>query len=143
MSSGVSPAMATAAKRPLRVLVVDDHPLIREAVRKTLEDHPKFEVVGEASDGAQAVERAGKLKPDVVILDVSMPVMNGFEAARRIKTIAPEAAIVILSANADQGFVDEAKNLGIRAYVAKTKAGDALVEAIIAAVKGDDFYVLQ
>jgi DNA-binding NarL/FixJ family response regulator len=82
------------------------------------------------------------LKPDVVVLNVTMPVLNGFEAARKIKESVPESAIVILSSNADQRFVEEAKKIGVRAYVAKTKAGEALVKAIEAAVRGEDFVVL-
>ena len=83
------------------------------------------------------------IQPDVVVLNVTMPVMNGFEAARQIKTGAPKTAIVILSANTDRAFIDEAKKIGIRAFVAKTKAGEALVKAIEAAIKGDDFYIID
>jgi DNA-binding NarL/FixJ family response regulator len=128
--------------RKVRILIADDHPVIRKAVRATLQVHPHFEVCGEAMDGAQAVEETKKLKPDVVVLNVTMPVMNGFEAARRIRTIKPESAIVILSSDADQRFVDEAKKLGVRAYVAKTKAGEALIKAVEAAIRGEDFVVL-
>jgi DNA-binding NarL/FixJ family response regulator len=128
--------------RKVRILIADDHPVIRKAVRATLQVHPHFEVCGEAMDGAQAVEETKKLNPDVVVLNVTMPVMNGFEAARRIRTIKPESAIVILSSDADQRFVDEAKKLGVRAYVAKTKAGEALIKAVEAAIRGEDFVVL-
>jgi len=79
------------------------------------------------------------LKPDVVVLNVNMPVLNGFEAAREIKAALPQSAIVILSQHADKHFVEEAKKLGVRAYVAKTKAGEALIKAIEAAVLGKDF----
>jgi DNA-binding NarL/FixJ family response regulator len=128
--------------RTVRILIADDHPVVRRAVRSTLEVHPHFEVCGEALDGAQAVEETKKLNPDVIVLNVTMPVMNGFEAARRIRTIKPESAIVILSSNADQRFVEEAKKIGVRAYVAKTKAGEALVKAVEAAIRGEDFVVL-
>jgi len=83
------------------------------------------------------------LKPDVVVLNVSMPVMNGFEAAREIKTILPESAIVILSQNADRHFIEEAKKLGVRAFVAKTKAGEALIKAVERAVQGEDFFFVE
>jgi DNA-binding NarL/FixJ family response regulator len=72
-----------------------------------------------------------------------MPVLNGFEAAREIKIILPETAIVILSSHADQGFVEAAKKIGVRSYIAKSKAGEALVTAIEAAVKGDDFVLVE
>src|ERR1700733_10094883 len=125
--------------RKVRVLIADDHPVIRSMVRSTLQLHPNFEVCGEAVDGAQAIEEAKKLKPDVMVLNVSMSVLNGFEAAREIKATLPQSAIVILSSNTDQQFVKEAKEIGIRAYVAKTKAGEALVKAVEAAVRGEDF----
>jgi DNA-binding NarL/FixJ family response regulator len=71
--------------RRVRVLIADDHPIIRRAVRSVLQTHPHFEVCGEATDGAQAIQEAKKLKPDVIVLNVTMPVLNGFEAAREIK----------------------------------------------------------
>lgn len=129
--------------RRVRVLIADDHPVIRGMVRSTLQQHPKFEVCGEAADGAQAVEEAKKLKPDVVVLNVSMPVLNGFEAAREIRATLPKSAIVILSSHADERFVREAKEIGVRAYVAKTKAGEALVQAVEAAVLGEDFVLVK
>src|ERR1700729_1050951 len=107
--------------RKVRVLIADDYPSIRQAVRSILEKHPRFEVCGEAEDGAEAIEEAKKLKPDAVVLNVTMPVLNGFEAAREIKATLPETAIMILSANADACFVEEAKKIGVRAYVSKTK----------------------
>lgn len=104
--------------------------------------HPEFEICGEAENGGQAVKQAKDLKPDVVILNITMPVLNGFEAAREIRTTLPESAIVILSTHTDQRFVEEAKKLGARAFVAKTKAGEALVKAVEAAVMGEDFVLL-
>jgi len=82
------------------------------------------------------------MKPDVVILNITMPVKYGFEAAQEIKMILPESAIVILSSNADQRFVEEAKRVGVRAYVAKTKAAEALVNAVEAEVRGEDFILI-
>ena len=129
--------------RRVRVLIADDHPVIRRMVRSVLQVHPNFEVCGEAMDGAQAVEEAKKVKPDVLVLNVTMPVMNGFEAAREIKAILPNSAIVILSQNADREFVEEAKKIGVRAYVAKSRAGEALVKAVEAAVMGEDFILIE
>jgi DNA-binding NarL/FixJ family response regulator len=127
----------------VRVLIADDHPVIRKMVRSTLQSHPHFEVCGEAADGAQAIEEAKKLKPDVVVLNVIMPVLNGFQAAQEIKKIIPQVALVILSSDADKRFVDEAKKIGVRAYVAKSKAGETLVKAVEAAVQGGDFVLLD
>ena len=94
-------------------------------------------------DGAKAVEEALRLKPDVVVLNVSMPVLSGFEAAREIKAKLPESAIVILSSNADKHFVEEAKRRGARAYVAKTKIGEALIKAIADSVESGDFVLVN
>jgi DNA-binding NarL/FixJ family response regulator len=134
-----SPAM----DRRVRILIADDHTVIRETVRSTLERYPRFEVCGEAEDGFKAIQEAHRLKPDVVVLNVSMPVLNGFEAAREIKASLPESAIVILSSSIDQRFIEEAKKIGARAYVAKTSTGEALVKAIEAAVISGDFVLLE
>ena len=139
---------ATGAKkrysdRKVRILIADDHPVVRTAVRATLDEHSKFEVCAEVPDGARAVEEAQRLKPDVVVLNVSMPVLNGFEAARAIKARLPDTAIVILSSSVDQRFVEEARKVGARAYVAKSRAAEDLVKAIQAAVKGDDFVFVE
>jgi DNA-binding NarL/FixJ family response regulator len=82
-------------------------------------------------------------KPDVVVLNVTMPLVNGFEAAREIKRQIPETAIVILSSHADKYFVEEARKIGVRAYVPKSRIGQALVGALEAAVSGEDFIVLE
>jgi two-component system, NarL family, response regulator LiaR len=141
MSSPVS--VLTASDRKLRILIADDHPVIREAVRFTLAQYPRFEVCGEVKDGLEAIIAALRLKPDVVVLDVSMPILNGFGAALEIKASLPETVIVMLSSSVDHRFVEEAKRTGARAYVAKTKTAEALVEAIEAAVKGSDFVFLE
>ena len=125
------------------MLIADDYPGIRKAVRSILEKHPRFEVCGEAEDGAKAIEEAKKLKPDAVILNVTMPVLNGFEAAREIKATLPETAIIILSGNADARFIEEAKKIGARAYIAKTKAAEALIKAIEVVIAGGDFVVVD
>jgi DNA-binding NarL/FixJ family response regulator len=127
----------------LRILIADDHAVIRRMVRSALQGQPHFEVVAEVEDGSKAVEEAKKLKPDVVVLNITMPIMNGFEAARKIKAVVPQSAIVILSSNVDRQFIEEAKKVGARAYVAKTKAGEALIAAIEAAVKGGDFVLVE
>ena len=129
--------------RRVRILIADDHPIVRQIVRSTLERHPRFEVCGEAFDGAKAIEAARRLKPDVVVLNITMPVLNGLEVARQIKAKAPESAIVILSTHADERLIDEAKKIGARAYVAKTKAGEALVKATESAIAGGDFALMD
>jgi DNA-binding NarL/FixJ family response regulator len=137
-----SAGVKTKARR-VRILIADDHPVIRTAVRSELERHPRFEVCGEAEDGAKAIKEAHRLKPDVIVLDITMPVLNGFEAAREIKASRPETVIVLLSSDADQRFVEEAKRLGCQAYVAKAHAAEDLVKAIEAAVTGGDFVLME
>lgn len=112
-------------------------------MRSTLQVHPEIEVCGEATDGAEAIEEAKKLKPDVIILNVTMPALNGFEAAREIKAILPESSIVILSSHADREFVEEAKKIGVRAYVAKSKAVQELVKAVQAAEMNESFVLIE
>jgi two-component system, NarL family, response regulator NreC len=128
-------------ERRIRILIADDQPLVRKMVRSVLETRPDFEVSAEVEDGAQAVEMARRIKPDAVVLNVTMPVLNGFDAAREIKTGVPGAAIVILSSHADKIFVEEAREIGA-AYVEKSQAGKALLSTIDAALRGEQLFVL-
>jgi CheY-like chemotaxis protein len=128
--------------RRLRILVADDHPVIRRSVRQLLESHSRFEVCGEARDGVEAIAEAQRLKPDVVVLNITMPLLDGIAAAREITVKSPESAIVILSSHADKHFVEQARKSGARAYVAKSKAGEALIRAIDAAVIEGDFVLV-
>jgi two-component system, NarL family, nitrate/nitrite response regulator NarL len=128
--------------RRVRVLLADDHENIRKRVRSILEQHPRFEIIGEVVDGAKAIEEAQQLEPDVVVMNVNMPVLNGLEAAREIKKKLPQSAIVILSLNADARLIEEAKRIGAQAYVAKSKAAEALIQAIEAAIAGGDFVLV-
>ncbi len=139
MASQVSPIQDSV----IRVVVADDHPVVRGMVRSILQQDPHFEVCGEAENGAEAIAEVKRIKPDVVVLNVTMPLLNGFEAASEIKKQVPETAIVILSSHADKHFVAEAQRLGVRAYVPKSKIAEALIGAVQAAVKGLDFVVLE
>ena len=129
--------------RRLRILLADDHAVIRKSVRQLLESYSRFEVCGEARDGAEAVDEAQRLKPDVVVLNITMPVLDGIAAAREITARLPQTAIVILSSHADKHFIEQAKKSGAQAYVAKSKAGEALVRAIEAAVVDGDFVLIE
>ena len=108
-----------------------------------MENHPRFDVCAEAENGAQAIEEALRVRPDIVVLNVTMPVLGGFEAAREIRAKLPESAIVILSSHADKHFIEEAKRVGARAYVAKTKIGEVLIKAIADAVDSEDFVLVD
>jgi len=138
-----SNAKVKPAERKVRIVIADDHPVIRRTVRAILDAHPRLEVIAEAVDGRKAVEEAEKLRPDVVVLNVSMPELNGLDAAREIKLKVPESAIVILSSHADSRLIEDAKRIGARAYVAKTKAGKDLVKAVLAAVTSGDFILMD
>lgn len=134
---------ANLEERTLRILIAEDNSMIRKRVRTVLEGDPRFDVCAEVADGADAIEQAICLKPDVVVLNITMPVLSGLDAAREIRVKVPECAIVILSSHADQQFIEEAKRVGARAYVAKTKIGDALIEAIADSVESRDFILVS
>jgi DNA-binding NarL/FixJ family response regulator len=121
---------------PVRILIADDHDELRTAIRNLLESRSGFKVCGEAKDGVQAVERSAEIKPDVVILDVIMPMMSGFEAARKIKIVSPDSRIVILSAFKDERLLNEAQNVGAICYVPKSEAARELIEAVQVAAEG-------
>ena len=139
----VAVAENNKGKRVLHILVADDHPTIMQMVKQILQGHPGFEVVGEARDGQHAVTLAEALKPDVVVINITMPKMSGFEAARRIRSRLPNCAIVILSSHKDEQFVAEARKAGASGYVAKSDADRELVQAIESAVKGEEFFVVN
>jgi CheY-like chemotaxis protein len=133
----------SSSERIVRILVADDFPTILQLVKEILNAHPGFEVVGEARDGQHAVALAEALKPDVVVLNVTMPEMSGFEAARRIRSRVPDCAIVILSSHKDEQFIAEARKAGAKGYVGKSDADEQLVRAIESAVKGEEFFVVE
>ena len=114
---------------PLRVLLADDHTVMRAGLRSLLEHHG-FEVVGEAADGDEAVQLARKVHFDVGLLDISMPTMNGVEAARQILLLAPRCHIIVLTVHAEERQIASAFRAGIRGYVIKTQAADELIHAI-------------
>jgi two-component system response regulator NreC len=129
-----------AEARPIRILLADDHNVMRRGLRLLLENQPGFTVVGEAADGRQAVEQAMATKPDVVVLDLAMPHLNGAEAAQRIVEMLPGTAIVILSMHADEGYVLRALKAGAKGYLVKDSAESDLIDAIKAVSAGKAFF---
>lgn len=114
---------------PIRVLLADDHPIFLQGLKVLLE-HDKFDVVGMASDGRQAVKMAEKLNPDVVILDLAMPLLNGLDAAREIGKVSPKIKKILLTNYTDEQYVLDALRAGVNGYLVKTKAAADLIQAI-------------
>lgn len=114
----------------IRVLVVDDHQMVREGLRLLLEHEPDLELVGEATDGQQAVAMAGELRPQVVVMDIGLPVMDGIEATRHIRETHPEIAVIALTAHADNHLVKAMRDLGVCDYILKDMAFELLGDAI-------------
>jgi len=119
--------------------LADDHNIMRRGLRLLLERQAGFEVVAEAADGREAAERAEATRPDIVVLDIAMPNMSGIEAAQRIRALLPQAAIVILSMHADEGYVLRALKVGAKGYLLKDSAENDLIDAIKAVSEGKAF----
>jgi len=121
----------------LTILIADDHPLVREALHQSLEGEEDMKVVAEAGDGEEAVKLASELKPNVVVMDIVMPKLNGIEATRKIKEIAPDTAILILTAYDDDEYVLGLLDAGAAGYLLKSARGRELVGAIRAIRAGE------
>jgi len=124
----------------VRILLADDHPFMRTGLRHVLEEHSEFRVVGEAGDGREAVRLAQQERPDVAILDIGMPNLNGIEAARQICDSIPGIAVVVLSMHSDEAYVLRALKAGARAYLLKQSAEADLVAAVKAVSQGKAFF---
>lgn len=124
---------------PIRVLVVDDYEPFRRFVRSTLGSRPAFQIVGEASDGVAAVRQAEELKPDLILLDIGLPRLNGLRAAREIRTLSPDSRIIFVSQESSPDVVQEALSLGALGYVAKARAASDLLPAVEAVLEGRRF----
>src|SRR5713101_4982986 len=117
------------ANMPIRVLLADDHALVRQGVKSLLE-REGLQVAGEASDGHELLGLAQKLQPDVAIIDVSMPVLNGIDAARELRKVSPKTKVILLTRHDEDQYVTEALRAGVRGYVLKSQAANDLVQAI-------------
>jgi DNA-binding NarL/FixJ family response regulator len=126
--------------KPLRILLADDHTVVRKGLRLLLESQPGFTVVGDAANGREAAALAEQHAPDVVVMDVAMPILNGIEAARQILGRHPQTAIVFLSMHADESYVLRALKAGARAYLLKDSAERDLIEAVEAVGQGKAFF---
>jgi DNA-binding NarL/FixJ family response regulator len=125
--------------RTLRILLADDHVTVRHGLKLLIDGQPHMKVVSEASDGQTAVQRALELKPDVIVMDISMPGMNGLVATRKLKAAMPGAAIVTLTRHGDDAYLQELLRAGVSGYVLKQSAPSELLQAIRAAAAGGQY----
>ena len=125
---------------PMRILLADDHTIVRQGLRKILEENRDWQVVGEAGNGREAVRLALELQPEVAILDIGMPLLNGIEAARQIARRLPDTKILILSMHADEAYIIQALEAGAKGYLLKDTADADLLGAVTAVIRGKSFF---
>jgi DNA-binding NarL/FixJ family response regulator len=131
------------AASPIRVMVVEDFQFFRRLIYSKLGQRSDLRVVCEVSDGLEAVQKAEELRPDLILLDIGLPTLNGIEAARRILTLAPESKIIFLSQETSTDIVQEAMRLGAWGYILKTRARSNLLQAIDAVLSGKRFVISE
>jgi DNA-binding NarL/FixJ family response regulator len=123
----------------VRVLVVEDFEPFSRFVRSTLGNRSGFQIVGEVSDGLEAVRKAGELQPDLILLDIGLPTMNGIEAARQIRRLSPQSKIIFVTQESDPAVVQEALSLGAAGYLRKMRVATDLLNALDAVLDGRQF----
>lgn len=136
-------AKARNESMTVRILVVDDHPVVRHGLRTLLGGHPEWEIVDEAADGLEAIDKADRLKPDVVVLDITMPNMSGLEACRRIRKSVPASEILVVTQHDSPHMMREALEAGARGYVVKSNAARDLLAAVEAVSEHRPFTALN
>jgi two-component system, NarL family, response regulator NreC len=124
----------------LRILIADDHTIVRQGIRKILEEQPDWEVVAEAGDGRDAVRQALALKPDIALLDIGMPLLNGIETTSQIVRRAPQVKVVILSMHPDEAYITRALQAGAKGYLLKDSADEDLIRALTVVSQGKSFF---
>ena len=123
-----------------KVLIADDHGVVRKGLRLLLEQYPELVVVGEAANGREAVTMAASLSPQVVVLDVAMPILNGIEAAEQILKVNSQVGVILLTMHADESYVLRALHVGVKGYLLKESAEDDLLLAIRSVANGKPFF---
>src|SRR5204862_5209184 len=125
---------------PMKILLADDHNVLRKGLRRILEEQTDLEVVGEASDGREAVNLTNLLRPDIVVMDIAMPLMNGLEATRQILQRNTDVNVLILSMYSDENYVVQVLRAGARGYLLKDTAEEDLITAVRTVAKGQPFF---
>ena len=125
--------------KTITVFLADDHTIVRQGLAKLLEGEPNLRVVGEAENGREAVVKVEKLKPDIVLMDIAMPMLNGIEATRQIRKICPQTKVIILSMHSHGRYISELFGLGASGYLLKSSTGTDIINAIHTALKGSTY----
>src|SRR5438874_3796735 len=124
----------------LKVLIADDHGVVRKGLRLLLQQYPEIEVLGEAANGREAVRQAAELQPNVILMDVAMPLLNGIEAAEQIRKANDRIGVIMLTMHADEGYLLRALNAGVRGYLLKESAEEDLLRAVTTVSQGKPFF---
>ena len=128
---------AESKKSPFRILLVDDHAVLRQGMKHLIDAEPDMEVVGEAEDGAEAIQIAATLRPDIIVMDLSMPKLSGAEATRRLKAAHPSCRVLVLTVHEDRGYLKELLEAGATGYMLKRAAADELIHELRAIAAGN------
>ena len=124
----------------MRILIADDHEVVRRGVRSILESRDDWEICGEAANGQEAIDKTHQLNPDLIVLDITMPVLNGLDAARNIRKSSPNTVILILSMHISKELIQEAQKIGAKGFVIKGEAGESLIKAVDAVRQNQTFF---
>ena len=125
--------------KTITVFLADDHTIVRQGLAKLLEGEPDLRIVGEAENGREAVVKVEKLKPDIVLMDIAMPMLNGIEATRQIRRVCPQTKVIILSMHSHDRYISELFGLGASGYLLKSSTGTDIINAIHTALKGSTY----
>jgi DNA-binding NarL/FixJ family response regulator len=128
-----------AMAKPIRIMIADDHTIVRQGLARLLNDQPDLEVVGQAENGREAVDKSLELRPEVIIMDIAMPLLNGIEAAKRIRKQAPNTKVLILSMYSHEHYIHELFETGVSGYLLKDSSGRDIIQAIYAAMNDETF----
>lgn len=125
--------------RKIKLLLAEDHTIVRKGLRSLLDNEPQIQVVGEAEDGQQAIQKTAQMLPDVVVMDITMPILNGLEATRQIKKLCPEVKVVVLTVHSTEEHIFQILRAGASGYVVKQGAVNELIDAIQTAYRGESY----